>query len=119
MAAHHPNPGSRCRLNLLRLPEPLPPPLPPAGPGPIAFEPPDGGPPEPGPPAPAGPAVFEPPDGGPPEPGTPPAGPVTGIVDENPWILYWFVSLKAPLLLDVVDLHLTRRLEELGAERNQ
>ena len=79
-------------------------------------DPPDGGPPEPGTP-PVGPTgVFEPPDGGPPEPGTPPAGPI-GIDDltENPWILYWFVSVKAPLLLDVMDAHLTRRLSELAS----
>src|ERR1051326_9044028 len=60
-------------------------------------EPPDGGPPEPGTPPPAGPARFEPPDGGPPEPGVPPdppAGPESGFIQENPWILYWFLSIK-------------------------
>jgi hypothetical protein len=79
------------------------------------LEPPDGGPPEPGTP-PTGPSsVFEAPDGGPPEPGTPPTGPDVGLV-ENPWILYWFVSVKAPMLLDVMDAHLTRRLNDLAAE---
>ena len=83
---------------------------------------PDGGVPEPGVP-PAGPrgSVFdEPPDGGPPEPGVPdppagpgPGGPDAGRFAENPWILYWFVSLKTPTLLDVIDLHITRRLEAL------
>ena len=80
------------------------------------METPDGGPPEPGTP-PAGPASFdEPPDGGPPEPGTPPAGPDGsgfGSFAENPWILYWFISLKTPMLLDVIDLHISRRLEEM------
>jgi hypothetical protein len=84
-------------------------------------EPPDGGPPEPGTP-PAGPARFEePPDGGPPdgppEPGPPPpAGPAGGEFGsfaENPWILYWFISLKTPMLLDVIDLHISRRLEAM------
>ena len=88
-------------------------------------EPPDGGPPEPGTP-PAGPASFggffddEPPDGGTPEPGVPnpppppPAGPDSSRgFAENPWILYWFVSLRTSLLLDVIDLHITRRLEAL------
>lgn len=81
--------------------------------------PPDGGPPEPGvPPAgPSGPSTFEPPDAGPPEPGVPPTGPDAGFLTENPWILYWFVSLKAPLLLDMVDAHLEQRLGELGFER--
>jgi hypothetical protein len=83
-----------------------------------AAEPPDGGPPEPGTP-PAGPRSgflnAEPPDGGPPEPGTPPAGPEAGFLAENPWVLYWFISLRAPMLLDVIDAHVTRRLEELSA----
>lgn len=109
------------------------------GRGGLRDEPPDGGPPEPGvPPAPdpgpsPGPAEFggfgrrfdEPPDGGPPEPGVPPApepspdpGPSPGPADfgafrENPWILYWFISLKTPMLLDVIDLHISRRLSEL------
>lgn len=71
---------------------------------------PDAGPPPPEPP---------PPDGGPPEPGVPPSpgpspGPDSfGALGENPWILYWFVSIKAPMLLDMIDLHLTRRLEEM------
>jgi hypothetical protein len=97
---------------------------------------PDAGPPEPGGP-PAGPSRFEPggqglegpdagppppepPDGGPPEPGVPPpagpvppAGPDAGAFAEKPWILYWFVSLKLPALLDVIDLHITRRLEAM------
>lgn len=111
---------------------------PPAGPASV-FSPPDGGVPEPGvPPAgphtafqpphrrasepgvpPAGPRVaFEPPDGGTPEPGVPPApepptGPDAGFLNENPWILYWFISIKAPLVLDVIDAHITRRFNEL------
>jgi len=59
----------------------------------------------------------EPPDGGPPEPGVPPTGPEAALFGENPWILYWFVSLKAPQLLDVIDAHLSRRMSELGAGR--
>lgn len=90
-------------------PEPGTPPV-----GPAAFTPPDGGPPEPGTP-PAGPQGMEPPDGGPPEPGVPPTGPDAGFMRENPWILYWFISIKASLLLDVVDAHMTRRLNELRA----
>lgn len=116
-------------------PEPGVPPVPPVGPdpgpvppdggppepgvppvGPVLFEPPDGGPPEPGVP-PVGPAVFEPPDAGPPEPGVPPVGPQASLPGENPWILYWFVSIKAPLLLDMLDAHLERRLEEIGVRR--
>ena len=65
-------------------------------------EPPDGGPPEPG--------VPDPPAG--PDPGGPDAGRFGSIVD-NPWILYWFISVKTPMLLDVIDLHITRRLEAL------
>jgi hypothetical protein len=93
---------------------------PPAGPqaGFLDAEGPDGGPPEPGTP-PAGPQAgfldAEGPDGGPPEPGTPPVGPQAGFLADNPWILYWFISLRAPMLLDVIDAHLTRRLEELSA----
>ena len=110
-------------------------------------EPPDGGTPEPGVP-PAGPErIFlqdAPPDGGTPEPGVPPAGPeppgspepppepgvpvppfpgpIPGpeiaALGENPWILYWFLSIKAPLLLDVIDAHVTRRINALvGSER--
>lgn len=89
-------------------------------PGPSNFEPPDGGVPEPGVP-PAGPHIFEPPDAGPPEPGVPPdppppeppAGPDAGILAENPWVLYWFISLKAPQLLDVIDAHLSRRMNDV------
>jgi hypothetical protein len=92
-------------------PEPGVPPV-----GPSVFEPPDGGSPEPGAP-PAGPATIEAPDGGPPEPGVPPIGPEARFLGENPWILYWFVSLKAPMLLDVIDAHLMRRLGELGFEQ--
>jgi hypothetical protein len=88
--------------------------------GGVPPPPPDGGPPEPGPrPSPAPAAAFlatESPDGGPPEPGTPPTGPDAGFLADNPWILYWFISLRAPMLLDVIDAHVTRRLEELGAE---
>jgi hypothetical protein len=89
-------------------------------------EPPDGGPPEPGVPnPPAGPSPGgiirnEPPDGGPPEPGVPnppagpgPSGPDMGSFRENPWILYWFLSIKAPMLLDVIDLHISRRIDSL------
>ena len=105
-------------------PEPGVPPPPDPGPARARFfdEPPDGGTPEPGVPPPPDPspgraAIFdEPPDGGPPEPGTPPAGPQGsdfGSFAENPWILYWFVSLKAPMLLNVIDLHISRRLESL------
>jgi hypothetical protein len=57
---------------------------------------------------------MDPPDGGPPEPGVPPVGPEAGLVGDNPWILYWFVSLKLPMLLDMLDAHLDRRLSELG-----
>jgi hypothetical protein len=35
---------------------------------------------------------------------------------ENPWILYWFISIKAPMLLDVIDAHITRRLDALLQE---
>ena len=91
-------------------PEPGTPPA-----GPSMFSPPDAGPPEPGTP-PAGPAALEPPDGGPPEPGTPPTGPDAGFLQENPWILYWFISIKAPFLLDVIDVHMTRRLNDLGTK---
>jgi len=97
-----------------------PEPGPPAPAGPSRFEPPDGGTPEPGPPpdpAPAGPARFEPPDGGTPEPGVPaptgPHGDDFGSFAENPWILYWFISLKTPMLLEVIDLHISRRLESM------
>ena len=91
----------------------------------LRNEPPDGGPPEPGTP-PAGPAsIFadepEPPDGGTPEPGVPnpppdpgpDPGPDSGILRENPWILYWFVSINAPLILEMIDVHFTRRLDQL------
>jgi hypothetical protein len=93
-------------------PEPMPP-APEPGPGPVIFMAPDGGPPEPGPPAPAGPSMFEPPDGGPPEPGTPPTGPDAGFMRDNPWILYWFVSVRAPQILDMIDAHLTRRMNDV------
>jgi hypothetical protein len=91
--------------------------------------PPDAGPPEPGTP-PAGPgsifgggifAAPEPPDGGPPEPGVPDPptpgpspGPDSRALNENPWVLYWFVSLRAPELLSVIDAHFTRRLRDLA-----
>lgn len=88
-------------------------------------ETPDGGTPEPGTP-PAGPsAIFAdtPPDGGTPEPGVPPApeppgpgpdpGPDAGILHNNPWILYWFISINAPLILDMIDAHFTRRMNDL------
>ena len=85
--------------------------VPPAGPA--AFQPPDAGPPEPGP-TPTGPHAFEPPDGGPPEPGAPgPTGPAAGLMRDNPWILLWFVSVRAPLIVDMIDAHFTRRLNDL------
>ena len=97
-------------------PEPPAPPAPAPGPGPVIFfESPDGGPPEPGTP-PAGPSRFEPPDGGPPEPGTPPTGPDAGFMRDNPWILYWFVSIQAPQILDMIDAHLTRRMNDIRGE---
>lgn len=94
---------------------------------------PDGGPPEPGTPG-RGPAsifgnpIFlepEPPDGGPPEPGVPdppapsPPGPDSRMLNENPWVLYWFVSLKAPELLSVIDAHFSRRLRDLAASQQR
>jgi hypothetical protein len=48
------------------------------------------------------------------EPGTP-DGPRSAFLADNPWILYWFISLRAPMLLDVIDVHLTRLLEEMSA----
>lgn len=95
--------------------------VPPVGPAGFVFEPPDGGPPEPGVP-PVGPAgfVFEPPDGGPPEPGTPeppdpgPSGHGAGLLRDNPWILLWFVSLQAPMIIDMIDAHFTRRMNDFG-----
>jgi hypothetical protein len=84
--------------------------VPPVGPSAVLL--PDGGTPEPGVP-PVGPSQ-EPPDGGPPEPGVPPVGPAAVSLGDNPWILYWFVSLKLPLLVDVMDAHIERRLSELG-----
>ena len=103
--------------------EPGSPPVGPAGPVRTASEP--GSPPV----GPAGPVLRnidagdepEPPDGGPPEPGVPdpppgpepPAGPDTTLFADNPWILYWFISLKTPMLLEVIDLHISRRLEAL------
>jgi hypothetical protein len=84
-------------------------------------ESPDGGTPEPGVP-PVGPANFfdddpEPPDGGTPEPGVPlppaPTGPDAGILRENPWILYWFVSINASFILEMIDAHFTRRMNDL------
>lgn len=78
--------------------------------------PPDGGPPpEPGVPNPIPPDI--PPNPIPPEPGPGPSpGPEAGFLADNPWILYWFISLRAPMLLDIIDAHLTRKLEELSAE---
>jgi hypothetical protein len=85
----------------------------------LADAPPDGGPPpEPGiPPDPIPPDPI-PPDPIPPDP-IPPGplpGPEAGFLADNPWILYWFISLRAPMLLDIIDAHLTRKLEELSAE---
>jgi hypothetical protein len=60
------------------------------------------------------------PDGGPPEPGVPnppDPGPASGVLRDNPWILYWFVSINAPLILDMIDAHLTRRLNELKMQK--
>jgi hypothetical protein len=89
----------------------------------VVNEPPDGGPPEPGTPNPGPSSIFnddpEPPDGGTPEPGVPPTppppdpGPDGGILRENPWVLYWFVSINAPLILDMIDAHFTRRMNDL------
>jgi hypothetical protein len=85
---------------------------------PTDGDPPDGGPPEPGAPDPA-PVRFEelrfdePPDGGPPEPGVPPTGPEHAFLRDNPWIFYWFVSVKAPMVLEMIDAHLTRRMNDL------
>ena len=82
------------------------------------FEPPDAGPPEPGVP-PVGPAISEPPEGGPPEPGVPdppnpgPTGPGGSGLSANPWILLWFVSLRAPFIVDMIDAQMTRKLNEL------
>jgi len=91
----------------------------------VFNEPSDGGPPEPGTGG-GGPRSFfsdepEPPDGGTPEPGVPnpppdpgpDPGPDGGILRENPWILYWFVSINAPLILDMIDAHFTRRMNDL------
>ena len=94
--------------------------VPPGGPSPSSIftnEPPDAGPPEPGvPPAPDPPS---PPDGGPPEPGVPPGpGPDGGIMHRNPWILYWFVSLNTPFILDMIDAHFTRRINDLQQNMN-
>ena len=54
-------------------------------------------------------------------PGTPPAGPVGGFgeLEDNPWILYWFLSIRAPMLLEVVDLHIDRRLQEIAERAGQ
>lgn len=64
--------------------------------------------------------VFEPPDGGPPEPGVPDPpdpgpdpGPDSGVLRDNPWILYWFVSINAPMILEMIDAHFTKRLTDL------
>ena len=84
--------------------------VPPAGPSRF-FAQPDGGPPEPG--VPPDPSPPPGPDGGPPEPGVPPTGPESVLLRENPWILYWFVSIKAPMLLDMIDAHLTSRLDKM------
>lgn len=101
-------------------------------------EPPDGGPPEPGVPPDPGPAPTspepgvppeppdggtpEPPDGGTPEPGIPPdppdPGPDSGFLNENPWILYWFVSIRASFILDMIDAHFTRRINDLKSQGN-
>ena len=86
-------------------------------PSPVRFdEPPDGGPPEPGAPDPSPIRFEEPPDGGPPEPGTPPTGPDRMFPMDNPWILYWFVSVKAPLILEMIDAHMTRRMNDLKGQ---
>jgi hypothetical protein len=106
--------------------EPGSPPVGPSGPNRISLASEPGSPPV-GPAGGRSGAIFsdepEPPDGGPPEPGVPdpPAGPDPGGPDitrfgsivDNPWILYWFISVKTPMLLDVIDLHITRRLEAL------
>ena len=91
----------------------------------VFNEPPDGGPPEPGTGGGGPTSIFtdepEPPDGGTPEPGVPnpppdpgpDPGPDGGILRENPWILYWFVSINAPMILDMIDAHFTRRMNDL------
>jgi hypothetical protein len=116
---------SRFARDLMRVDEPPDggppePGTPPAGPRSFFEAPPDGGPPEPGTP-PAGPARMfdEPPDGGTPEPGVPPTGPDASFLHDNPWVLYWFVSLKAPTLLAVIDAHFTRRLRDLATQQRQ
>ena len=114
-------------------PEPGVPDPPPAGPSPAIFATPDGGAPHGVPdPPPAGPspAIFVtpgggPPDGGPPEPGVPdpppapgPSGPDAHGLYENPWILLWFLSIKAPVLLDMIDAQLSRRLDAAWEQAN-
>lgn len=72
--------------------------------------------------------VTEPPDAGPPEPGVPdppnpgpepPPGPYAGMLRENPWILYWFVSINAPLILNMIDAHISRRLNDLKMQNRK
>jgi hypothetical protein len=73
-------------------------------------------------------AMDEPPDGGTPEPGVPnppdppdppDPGPDSQILRDNPWIFYWFVSVNAPLILDMIDAHFTKRLSDLKAESSK
>ena len=97
--------------------------------GGLVNMPPDGGPPEPGTGPGTGPSsVFneEPPDGGTPEPGVPPdppgPGPAdldTNILRNNPWILYWFVSINTPVILDMIDAHFTRRMNDLKQQNSK
>lgn len=95
-----------ARGSIFTASEPGSPPVGPAGShaGSVFNEPPDGGPPEPG--------VPPEPPAGPDPPGGPDAGRFGSFAD-NPWILYWFISLKTPMLLDVIDLHISRRLDAL------
>ena len=76
-------------------------------------EPPTGGPAAPEA-SPIGRSQMDPPHGDAPEPKTPPIASAAGLQSDNPWILYWFVCLKAPALVDLLDAHLERRLFELG-----
>jgi len=41
------------------------------------------------------------------------------MLNENPWVLYWFVSLKAPELLSLIDAHFSRRLRDLAASQQR
>lgn len=58
----------------------------------------------------------------PPDPEDPDASvyaspPTTGTdaaaLRDNPWVLYWFISINAPLILNMIDAHISRRLNDL------